>query len=184
MPRKTRSVDGPVVLSCAIGTSKNSQRAMHMYIFLRQVASLLSTERKSSRIFTRDVMPNLFFKIHSNPEEDLSKILHDEEQPIGRHLSKYYLPFRSKPVTWHCDLWRGMSLNASLMSVLAMNALGECCCTSLIASGIRHRGSPPAIYTVSLSVSDSVCLSLVLGHLKTGCLLLHMWHVRVLVWAG
>ena len=70
-----------------------------------------------------------------------------------------------------------MSLNASLMSVLAMNALGECCCTSLIASGIRHRGSPPAIYTVSLSVSDSVCLSLVLGHLKTGCLLLHMWHV-------
>ena len=61
---------------------------MHMYIFLRQVASLLSTERKSSRIFTKDVMPNLFFKIHSNPEEDLSKVLHDEEQPIGRHLSK------------------------------------------------------------------------------------------------
>ena len=29
-----------------------------------------------------------------------------------------------------------MSLNASLMSVLAMNVLGECCCTSLIASVI------------------------------------------------
>ena len=88
MPRKTRSVDGPAVLSCAIGTPKNSQRAMNVYRFLRQVASLLSTKKKSSRIFTRDVMPILFFKIHSYPEENLSMILHDEEQPIGRHLSK------------------------------------------------------------------------------------------------
>ena len=46
---------------------------MHMYRFLQQVASLLSTERKSSRIFTRNIMLNLFFKIHFNPEEDLSK---------------------------------------------------------------------------------------------------------------
>ena len=88
MPRKTRSVDGPAVLSCAIGTPKNSLRAMNVYRYLWQVASLLSTKRKSSRIFTRDVMPILFCKIHSNPEENLSKILHDEEQPIGIHLSK------------------------------------------------------------------------------------------------
>ena len=61
---------------------------MNMYRFLRQVALLLSTKRKSSRIFTKDVMPNVFFKIHSNPEENLSKTLHDEEQPIGGYLSK------------------------------------------------------------------------------------------------
>ena len=79
MLRKTRSVDGPAVLSCAIGTPQNTQIAMDMYRFLQQVALLLSTKRKSSRIFSRDVMPNVFFKIHSNPEENLSKILHDEE---------------------------------------------------------------------------------------------------------
>ena len=46
-----------------------------------------SMKRKSSKIFTTFLIPNLLASIHFNAVENSSKNLHEEEQPIGRHLS-------------------------------------------------------------------------------------------------
>ena len=77
-------------------------------------------KRKSSRMWTIELMDNLCLLIHSRADEIFSKIQQLDEHPMGRQLSKYRLPLHLKPSKGLSDGLIGTIRNADLMSHLAI----------------------------------------------------------------
>lgn len=88
MPTKTMSCVGWTVLRGAMGIPIFSHSARKVLRACWHLARVRATKRKSSRILTANLMPNLFIRIQSSASEKDSNILQEEAAPIGRHLSK------------------------------------------------------------------------------------------------
>ena len=87
MPKKVKTVRGGTFLLLAFGIFNSLQSVMNDVSACERCGIVGAMKRKSSRTFITFCKRKLFCRIHLIEFENVSNILHKEEQPIGRNLS-------------------------------------------------------------------------------------------------